>query len=280
MQYKFSKLFIVFASLMVIFFITIQKPQIKASANTQFFAQIQRDGVYLNLSPTASPIFEIPRTYYVELLENKVDGYYKARYLDIIGYVNENDIQCVNELPTTPYLQNVSFRILGEQSRELRSEPSRYKGVSTLITELPLYETNFIYYGTIEGDEVVPERSNIWYYASYSKNNLTKTGYIYSGLCDKLTTITYNPLSLYPIDSHEWQTQEPPTITTPSFEPPSTNQLIIILAISIPMIILLIALFKPARTTKTQSDKVIRMPNTVVQIPKKRSRKTDYYELE
>lgn len=270
---------------MVIFFsLSINRYKLEAKTNTRFFAQIQQNGVYLNSEPNPSPIFEIPRTYYVELIENKVDGYYKAKYLDIEGYVNANEIQCVSEVPLTPYLNNINFRIFGEQSSELRSEPSRTKGLSTLICELPLYETNFIYYGTIEGEEVVSERSNIWYYASYSKNNVVKSGYIYSGLCDKLATITYNELSMFPIDSHVWEiVEEKPPIITPSFEPPTTNQLIIILAITLPMLILIIAIFKPVKARRPQSQskgEVLRMPNTVVQIPRKRSKKTDYYELE
>lgn len=286
MRSYYIKFLIAIASWVVIF-LSINFPNAySVKAETNFFAQVQKSGVYLNSTPAPSPIFEIPKTFYVELLEDKKDGYYKAQYMDIVGYVNASDIQCVSEIPLTPYLNNINFRILGEQSSELRSEPSRAKGLSTLISELPLYETNFTYYGIIEGDEVVPDRTNLWFYAKYTKNNLSKVGYIYSGLTDKLTPITYNELSLYPIDSHVWkiETEDALAPTTPSFEPPTTNQLLIILAITIPMLILLIAIFRPARAKNTKHNthkaEVIRMPNTVTQIPKRRNRKTDYYELE
>lgn len=251
-----------------------------------YFAQIQIDDVYFFADKGSQPIFEIPKTYYIKLLEDEIDGYYKAQYMGATGYVRANEIQCVEGYPERPYLDYVNFRILAEQSAELRSEPSRVKGINTLIVELPLYETNFIFYGTIEGEEVVPSRGNEWYYTSYRKNGVTEFGYVYSGLTDMFSPFTENALSLYPIPKHNWQIITEDEIVLPNFEPPTTSELAIILAIIIPSLLLLLIMFKTGgkkvKHAKTNNADIIKMPstNTSTAIPRKKKRGKDYYEIE
>lgn len=222
--------------------------------STSFYAQIQSPNVYLYNDKLDTPIFEIPETFYVQLLENSVNGYYKAEYNGIVGYISENSIQCVSNAPSTPYLVNVSFRNYGNQSSELRSEPSRVGGTSTLICELPLYETNFEFIGKISGEEVVPNRSDIWYYCKYTKNNQTKIGYIYSGLVDMFSNYYSNPIDAYPITKHPWKivTNSNPAA---NLSLPTHSQSLVILGISIPIIILLFALFRPVKNDNKRNEK-------------------------
>lgn len=221
--------------------------------NENYFAQIQTKNVFLYNAPFGTPIFEIPETYYVKLLENSKNGFYKAQYIDIIGYVMETEIQCVANPPANPFLSTVSFRNYGAQSSELRTEPTRLGGTSTLICELPLYETNFTFYGKISGEEVVPNRSDLWFYCSYTKNNQTKKGYIYSGLIDMMTTYISNPIDSYPILKHEWRDKEKQNEnTSASLSLPNKKQTLIIIAITIPIIALLALMFKPMQAKKQQ----------------------------
>ena len=219
-----------------------------SAENEVFYAQIQSPNVYL-YSSNLIPIFEIPETYYVRLLENSKNGYYTAEYMGVQGIINENEIQCVSNTPTTPYLRNVSFRNYGAQSSEIRTEPSRLGGTTTLICELPLYETNFEFIGKISGEEVVPNRGDIWYYCTYTKNNQTRTGYIYAGLIDMLSTYYSNPIDSFPILKHNWKVEN--ANITPAITLPSSNQTIVIIIISLALFILLLALFKPATKRKT-----------------------------
>ena len=269
--------------LVTILMVTYTPFQVYATEH-DFFAQIQTDGVYLFEDKGTKPIFEIPPTFYVKLIEDEVDGYYKARYMNVVGYIRSSEIQCVDEYPAIPYLDYVNFRILASQSAELRNEPSRAKGLNSLIVELPLYETNFIYYGNIQGEEVVPALGNNWYYVSYSKNGVTQYGYIYSGLTDNLTAYTQNPISLYPITKHNWYIEEEQP-NLPAFDPPSTPELAIILAIIIPALLLLFIMFKTGnKTTKSvkQHSDIIKMPTptTSTSIPRKKKKGQDYYEIE
>ena len=278
---KYIKLILLVAILMVNVNTSIDVYAVEQN----FFAQIQTENVFLFEDKGTKPLFEIPNTFYVNLLEDENEGYYKARYMNVVGYVRANEIQCVNEYPAVPYLDYVNFRILAEQSAELRSEPSRSKGLNSLITELPLYETNFVYYGKIEGDEVVPAKGTEWYYVSYTKNSVTQYGYVYSGLTDMFTNFTLNSISLYPIAKHNWQVVTDNNETIPSFEPPSTSELAIILAIIIPTILLLLIMLKTGgKKSKVlpQNSEIIKMqpPNTPTSIPRKKKRGKDYYEID
>lgn len=282
-MFKFSNILLIISILMV----TLSTSGTVVHAeSTSFFAQIQTENVFLFEDKGTKPIFEIPNTYYVKLLEDEVDGYYKAQYMNLTGFIRASEIQCVDEYPFTAYLENVNFRILASQSAELRSEPSRSLGLATLVCELPLYETNFVYYGKIQGEEVVPSRSNIWYYASYTKNGVTQFGYIYSGLTDNFTSYSTLPLSLYPITKHNWASLEEDPVITPSFEPPTSSELVIIIAITVPALLLLFFMLKTSKKARPAQAKnngdIIKMPppKTATSVPHKKKRGKDYYEID
>ena len=223
------------------------------SANENYFAQIQNKNVYLYSTPLGTPLFEVPETYYVKLLEKSKNGFYKAQYINIVGYIKEDEIQCVANPPATPFLATVSFRNYGAQSSELRTEPTRLGGSSTLICELPLYETNFTFYGKISGEEVVPNRSDIWFYCAYTKNNQTKQGYIYSGLIDMITQHISNPIDPYPILKHEWKEDKQTQTAGATLSLPNKKQTLILLIITIPIIALVALMFKPMQAKKSPS---------------------------
>lgn len=242
---------VLFLVLQLFTFTSLHRQIYALSGEENYYAQIQSKDIYLYDSPFGVPIFEIPETYYVRLLECSKNGYHKAQYMDRIGYVVDSEIQCVANPPTTPYLGNVSFRNYGTQSSELRSEPSRLAGASTLICELPLYETNFTYYGKISGEEVVPNRGDTWFYCSYTKNNQTKLGYIYSGLIDMVTVYVSNPIDAYPVIKHDWKELKVEESVNATIALPDKKQTLVILAISIPIIALLALMFKPMQAKKS-----------------------------
>lgn len=233
--------------------------EILLADSRSFYAQIQSPNVYMYESENGKPLFEIPCSFYVHLLAPKTSNdFYFCEYIQQKGYVKSSEITCVENAPPNPYLCNVNFRILASQSAELRTEPSNINGLNSLICELGLYETNFIYYGKIQGQEVVSMRGDIWYYCSYTKNSQTLLGYIYAGLTDQFKEIYPLSLQIDTISEHNWE--EPESSTTLEkqqvFTSLSQNQVLIICGVSAPILLLLLTLFKPIRKSKLVGKKI------------------------
>lgn len=250
----FICILIIIATQQILIISFYENTNVYANLDEFYYAQVQDKNVYLYNAPNGTPLFEIPETFYVKLTKDAENGYYKATYQEINGYVLATEIQCVANEPATPYLYGVSFRNYGQQSSELRTEPTRMGGASTLICELPLYETNFSYIGKICGEEVVPNRGDIWYYCKYIKNNQEKIGYIYSGLIDMMTTYYNNPLDSYPIIKHQWKENTNSNIQNmATIALPNSKETLIILAICIPTIVIIAFLFSPVPKLKTNT---------------------------
>lgn len=202
------------------------------SANsTTYFARALFDNVYLYKNPIdindySNIFFEIPKTYFVELLNSANEDFYFAKYENFSGYVKKGCVQPVVGTPQNPYLNNLNFRVFAELSRDMRSEPSTNYS-STQITYIPLMSRNLTYYGQIEGDSLIEGRTNIWYYCKYSGEK-DYYGYIYSDFCDEL-----NPI---PLNNEYLQTLDTPIFTNTSYSetnsiPVKSNTLGIIVAI-------------------------------------------------
>jgi len=160
----------------------INKNQTLGKANKiQWFARIFDDNIYLYKTPnnTVSDniYFVLQPTYFVELLEEANSTFYKAKYLDIEGYVKKNEVQVVATPPRTPYANNINFRIFNNSSQIMRTIPSASGGNSTQVCFLPLFSQDAQFYGYIEGESAIPQRTNIWYFCKYT---LDKTYYGYS----------------------------------------------------------------------------------------------------
>lgn len=186
--------------LLLVLIFSLQNSLLYVSASTfdTYYARIMYDNVYLYKSPIdvdeySNIYFSLPRTYFVELLENSNSEFYKVNYLNFSGYVKKEYVQTIVGKPNTPYLENQSFRVYSEQSRDMRSEPSTISGSSSQIIYIPLYSRNLTFYGTIEGERLVDGRTNIWYYCKYSADK-DYYGYVYSDFCDefKLSEIPLN----------------------------------------------------------------------------------------
>ena len=202
------------------------------SASQSCFARVNSYNVYLYRTPVMNESFDniyfaIDRTYFVKITDSANDDFYKAEYNGIKGYVKKQSVAFVDGTPINPYPSNITFRIYGDQSRSLRSEPSDEGGSNTLIEYLPLYTTNITYLGAIEGVEVIKERTNIWYYCKYTGEQ-TLYGYVYSDMCDKMSKILLNTENFNIIDEPAWLK---PSITETKLSKKNTNIIIGILAV-------------------------------------------------
>ena len=216
-----------------------------ASTGTTYYARIMQDNSYLyktnvDVDDFSNVYFILPKTYFVELVDETQNGFYKVNYLTFTGYVKKDCVQAIAGTPFTPFLSNINFRVYSEQSRDLRTEPTTISGSSSQVAYIPLMSRNLTYFGTIIGEELIDGRTNVWYYCKYSAEK-DYYGYVYSDFCDELTPIKEN-------------TEEVTYITSPNFNPepepltalPLKNKTtgIIVAVLCIPAGIFLFMIFK------------------------------------
>lgn len=183
-------------------------PQI-VIAESYPYAQVLQSGCYLYKTPLdntnyTNTYFILEPTYFVQLLSEYNSEFFKVKYMDVLGYVKKNQVQCVQGTPVTPFLSNVKFRVFGSVSRSMNDKPFLNSNNPVLKEYLPLYCDDLIYYGKIYGESAVEERTNIWYYCKYTVTG--ETGYVYSDSCDKMTEIVKNTEKLAYSSSPQWST--------------------------------------------------------------------------
>lgn len=169
-------------------------------ASDVYYARIMQDDCYLYLAPVeaedySNKLFLLQKTYFVQLLDNAGQNFFKVKYKNFYGYVKKEKVQTIAGTPQTPFLTDLSFRVYAELSRDLRSSPSTKTDSSTQIAYIPNLCRNLTFYGKIEGDSLIEGRTKVWYYCKYSADK-DYYGYVYSDFCDELQ----NPL---PINSEE-----------------------------------------------------------------------------
>ncbi len=221
-----------------------------------YYARIMYDGVYLYKNAIDSDIysnvyFELPKTYFVMLLGSENSSFFKVQYLDFTGYVKKDNVQAVAGTPSKPYLDNISFRVYAELSRDMRSEPTTSNGSSSQVIYLPLYSYNLTYYGCISGATLVDERTDIWYFCKYSADQ-DYYGYVYSDFCDKMTTISNNTEEVTYIDYPDFSASTATTEASSSLDIDDSATGIIIAVLIVPAIIFLFLIIKSGTLLKKE----------------------------
>lgn len=202
-------------------------------ASSKNYAQILQSNVYFYKTASTDSSLEnvhfiLERTYFVELVSSE-GNFYRAKYLNTEGYVFKSQVQCVKGTPTNPYLQGVSMRIYGEESRRLSTVPTTVGGESTKIMMLPKFTRDVVYIAKCYGETLIPERTNIWYYVKYS-DETSHYGYIYSDGTDQMSAIAPNIESLTYVDNPTFEIEGPIAI-------PTSTKNIIIIMLSIPALL-------------------------------------------
>ncbi len=231
------------------------KPIPYVNASTGAYAQILHTGCYLYKTPVDNTnylnvFFMLENSYFVELLSDYNEEFYKARYLDVVGYVKKNQVQCVQGTPRNPFLNNVSFRVYNNISRAMYDKPFANTNSPTLKVYLPLYCDDLIYYGKVYGESAIEERTNIWYYCKYTVTGVC--GYVYSDSCDKMDTIVPNSEKLPYITSPMWNSH--PTTSTQLISINSKPFKITTILICIPFVIFAFFLFRLALKKRNKKE--------------------------
>lgn len=259
-----KKLSIILSITFLILFAQSFVPNFSAKAETtqQFFAKVQTTGVQFCASPSEnSALFEIPYSYFVKI-DYSVDDYYKVFYQDVAGYVRKDKVTLMNGIPNQPYAQ-ASFSLVFPFSL--------YKSTSQSSQVLTTLDTtaNIKYYGTKTGDSI-GSKGNVWYYASTEIDGLVQYGYIFSYCVDITPTITINTETFDVITEDFLNTS-----SKSEFGGLSTGtKIILIVAISIPSVLIIYFLIKPTRVL--QNAKTRKQPKS----QKRKIRHGDYFEFD
>ena len=227
------------------------------ASNETYFARVMYEQVYLYKSPVddnsqANIMFELPKTYFVELTENCNNIFYKAIYQNITGYVKKDSVQAIEGTPINPYLNNLNFRVYAELSQDLRSAPNSTS--SNQIAHIPLLCRNLTFIGKIEGESLIAGRTSTWFYCKYTAD-VDYYGYVYSDFCDELPqTLPSNTENVIYTSNPDFKLETQQTI------PQNSNTVGVIVAIlTIPAIIFLLMIIKGKKilTNTSFSDKEI-----------------------
>ena len=244
-----------------------------ADANPTYYAKIQTDHAYFYHNPVndeSEKLFKLPTSYFV-----LIDGYagtdfYSCRYNDLTGYVKQSDVTPIIGTPSSPYVNFASFRVYALEGIDMRSTPK--KSPLNTITHINYLEDRLVYYGPIEGDEYIPDRTTTWYYCKFITNESSQLGYIYSDFCDKLTNIPLN-MEDFPLAEGDLFPSITPSIPAPSTELSGTAKTLIIVGVSLPCVVILYLLIKPTLISEKTNKKGAKTKR-----PK--TRRGDYFEFD
>ena len=203
-------------------------------AEIVYYAKIQSENVFMYSSPNEnSKLFLLPETYFVKLINEGDENFYYCNYKDIKGYVKKSQVIVMNGTPSHPYAEGM-FRIFSLEGLGIYSSPKMTD--ENFLTTIPYLTDDLIYYGSINGQEVIPNKSNQWVYCKY--NDATGiSGYVYSVFCD-LPKITANDETFEVITNPFNPIRKPKEMSAVSMG-------FIIVGVSFPCLIVLFLLIKP-----------------------------------
>lgn len=221
-------------------------PTCFAVSETTYFARIMQENVPLfktavEVEDFSNIYFNLPKTYFVELLDKTPNGFFKVNYLGFVGFIKKDAVQTIVGTPSNPFLTDINFRVYSEQSRDLRTEPSTKSGSSSQVAYIPLLSRNLTYFGTIVGEQLIDGRTNIWYYCKYSADQ-NYYGYVYSDFCDELTPILDNQEQVQYTTEPNFNPSTKVNPTSLKLENKTTS--IIIAVLSLPAIAFMLLIFK------------------------------------
>jgi len=209
----------------------------KAYAEKVVYAKIQSENCFMFSSlnnSDKSKLFTLPKSYFVKLINDANEDYYYCSYKDIEGFVKKSEVVAMKGTPAKPYIEG-RFRTFSLEGLGLYSSPQLLE--DNLLTNIPYLTDDLIYYGTMTGQEVIPEKSDKWIYCKYNAERGI-CGYVYSVFCDKVPIYTENTEQFDVIESPFSQN------TTPKELSPVAMGFIIV-GVAIPCLIVLFLLVKP-----------------------------------
>ena len=225
-----------------------------ASNYTTFkYAKIENGGVYFYKSASSQEMsnayFELPQSYYVLLLSNIDDNFYKAQYKDIVGYVLKDKVTPVAEKPQNPY-PTINFWVYASNGTDVYF--SSFTNLDQKTNGKVEVMQSLEYYGEMIGDEFVKNRGYIWLYCKTGSVN----GYLYKGLCDLSESLKPNTESFTRIDTPFKDTDNSflyNLVNMGTFE-----KIFLTLLVTLPSVLLIFLMFRPFKIKTTPIEKIKR----------------------
>ncbi len=250
MKLKFFKIyFFVFLNLL---FLSFNPTFTYAASYTNFvYARIETSGVYLyrnaNSADLNNAYFELPKSYFVLLVSNIDNEFYKAQYKDIVGYVKKSEVSPVAEKPKKPYPDEVKFWTYSSDGTEIVTstfESNNPQGVGTVAV---MQELN--YYGLMIGDEILKDRGYLWLYCKTEN----ASGYLYAGLCNVSKNFKENDEVVTKISEPYLDGDDSFLYNLVSLSP--ALKIILVLLVTLPCFLLVYLLLKPFNIKVKAKDK-------------------------
>ena len=214
------------------------------NATTAKYAQIKNSNTYLyksaELSFTNNKWCIIENSYFVKILQNYNAQFYKVEYNGIVGFVQKNEIQLVNEIPNTPYPNTIKFNI-GKTSCYMRSNPKTKDVTDNTLKIIPANTKNLKFIGKIIGEEAIDFNGSIWYLTEYDG----EVGYVYSGYTNSISSVLKNVEKVSNFTGSDFSKVNPLT---------NLQCIIIILLTLIPTLIILYLLYTPKKLKKIKTN--------------------------
>jgi hypothetical protein len=191
----------------------------------------------MDLDTPDNVYFFLPETYFVEVLEQVDQVFYKVRYDDIIGYVKFSAINIKDYEPVSIFPSNLFLTISGDITANVRALPdSNSDLVATLASGASAQ-----YYNKTLGQEL-NSGSAYCYYIKIQNGAMTQYGYLYADY------VTVQNEIIIPNDTSP---KPSPSVKDPEEKLNDTftfwTQIIIALAICIPVVFLIYLIFKPKK---------------------------------
>ncbi len=222
-----------------------------------YFAKVVNPNVYFySQAEDGAALFKIPQSYFVELYDRE-KTFYKARYLDLEGYVKIKEVSPMDGKPLNPYFQS-NINVFALKGLSLNESPNLE---SREIAELPYESRDIRYYGEIDGGNI-PNKSTKWYYCKTASG---QAGYVYSVFCDITVPLTVNNENFSLISKDLFINSSPASSGLSA-----TAKTFIILGVSLPCALLIYLLIKPSFSSSVHK----------VKNKRPRRRHGDYFEFD
>lgn len=215
-------------------------------AKPPMYAQIKNSNTYLYKSAESNQNkwCLIEKSYFVKLISNYNNDYYKAEYNGLTGFVLKADIQLINETPSVPY-PIATFNT--PNNCYLRKSPKVKDVIDNTICVIPAGSKKLKYIGKIIGEEAVDFKGSIWYLTEYEDN----IGYVYSGYTSNVSIISENIEQVSIYTGNTFEKVNPLT---------NIDCVVIIILTLLPTLLILYMLYKPKKSKKL---KTVRKPPSV-----------------
>ena len=213
------------------------------------YYRIIGENVFLYKQPTLESTleniyFKLPQSYFVKLISQQENVLY-VEYDGICGYVSTNDLQQCFSTPSVPYALNLSLEIIEACNVVVYSTPS---STGEYVGLIPFNATNIKYYGSVNGQEVMPDQGSVWHFVRYqSFEQGVLFGYVYAPLTTNLSDVPTNTEEVQTTPDDIQQVSGSPV----SAEFKSTDTVLVIVGLAVLALVLLYLLFKPDKRKKS-----------------------------